>query len=830
MIQVDALTIKEFRGIRDLTLNLKGNNFAVCGHNGTGKSGIVDAIEFALTGNISRLVGKGTGGISLKEHAPHVDSRTMPDKARVVMTVFIPSLNKKVTIDRNVKDATLPTITPNDKDVLEVLNHVSLHPEFVLSRRELIRYVLSTPGDRAKEVQVLLRLEQVEDIRTVLQKISNSCKKELIPLTQEKTQAHEQLLSGLEILQLSPAKLLEAVNARRLLLELNPIKTLESDTSIKDGLIVAKGAVPKQTIPKIQAIADIKKTNELVRDISSPETISLCKAINEELTALNLDPIASQGVKKEQFLQSALALIDGEACPVCDTSWNSNKLKSLINEKLKHFEEVTKKRVIVEKQLEPVKTLLRQFQDTLSTIHKYGALANITSIQKIQTFISSLGLKRQQLESFLPIEKSIATLQNITVIPKELLSALTDVEKYVAAIPDPTKQDAARDYLTIGQERLEKYRNVLSRLKRAEERAALTLKIYETYAQASTKVLDGVYKKVEKDFSSLYREINVKDEEKFDAHLTPSMGKLGFDVNFYGRGYFPPGAYHSEGHQDSMGLCLYLALMRHLLGDSFKFAVLDDVLMSIDTGHRREVCNLLKKQFPKTQFILTTHDDVWLRHMKTAGLISQGSSVLFRKWNVDQGPTEWDQRDIWKEIDDEVQNNNIRAASALLRNFMEYISSEICNKLRAKVEFRADNQFQLGDLLPRAVGQFKELLCEAEDSARSWGKTKIAGALAKRKKDFGSIVNQSNVENWQINPAVHYNEWANLCKEDFAPVVEAQRKLIESFFCPECNTLFHVIPERGQREAIKCDCAFLNVNLQKKKLKKLTKGSKNGKS
>lgn len=820
MIKVDSLTIKEFRGIRDLTLNLKGANFAVCGHNGTGKSGIVDAIEFALTGNISRLVGKGTGGISLKEHAPHVDSRNRPDKARVILTVFVPSLKKNVIIDRNVKDANSPIITPSDKDVLEVLNHVSLHPEFVLSRRELILYVLSTPGDRAKQVQVLLRLEQVEDIRTILQKISNLCKKELTPLKQEKTQVQEQLLRALEISQLSSEKLLEAVNARRLLLKLNPIETLAANTSLKDGLIVASGVVHKQTIPKIQAVADIKKVNELIRDISSSNTVSLCEEIIKELTVFNSDPMVSKGVEKEQFLQSALTLIDGEVCPVCDTTWNPDDLKKLITEKLKHFEEITKKRGIVEKKLEPIIALLMQFQDMLSSIHKYGILAIIPSIQYIQTFNSSIEFKRQQLESFLPLLKSITALQNITVVPEEILCAITDVEKYVVAIPDPTKQDAARDYLTICQERLETYRSVSLRLKQADEKATLTLKIYETYAQVSTKVLDSVYKKVEKDFSSLYRCINSKDEEKFEAHLTPSIGKLGFDVDFYGRGFFPPGAYHSEGHQDSMGLCLYLALMKYLLGNAFKFAVLDDVLMSIDTGHRREVCNLLKTQFPETQFILTTHDDVWLRHMKTVGLISQEASIHFRKWNVDQGPTEWDQRDIWKEIEDEIQKNEIHAASALLRYFMEYISSEICHRLRARVEFRADNQFQLGDLLPRAISQFRELLCEAEDSARSWGKKDEAEALAKRRSEFSSIVGQSNVENWQINPAVHYNEWVNLCKEDFAPVVEVQRKLVESLFCPKCKTFFHVIPERGQREAIKCNCASLNANLQKKKPKK----------
>src|SRR5215510_6308951 len=99
-----------------------------------------------------------------------------------------------------------------------------------------------------------------------------------------------------------------------------------------------------------------------------------------------------------------------------------------------------------------------------------------------------------------------------------------------------------------------------------------------------------------------------------------------------------------------MGLCLYLALMRHLQGSGFTFAVLDDVLMSVDTGHRREVCALLKKEFPHTQFIITTHDSVWMRHMKTEGLIAARSGVQLRKWNVDHGPTQWDDRDVRTEI------------------------------------------------------------------------------------------------------------------------------------------------------------------------------------
>ncbi len=73
MIQIESVRIKEFRGIRDLTLTMGRESFVVYGPNGSGKSGVVDAIQFALTGEIGRLKGTGTADLSLTEHGPHVE-------------------------------------------------------------------------------------------------------------------------------------------------------------------------------------------------------------------------------------------------------------------------------------------------------------------------------------------------------------------------------------------------------------------------------------------------------------------------------------------------------------------------------------------------------------------------------------------------------------------------------------------------------------------------------------------------------------------------------------------------------------------------------------
>jgi len=83
MIRLESIHIREFRGIRDLKLDLGGKTYSISGPNGSGKSGVVDAIEFALTREISRLTGSGTKGLVSLHTGPIVDKRDFPDAAFV---------------------------------------------------------------------------------------------------------------------------------------------------------------------------------------------------------------------------------------------------------------------------------------------------------------------------------------------------------------------------------------------------------------------------------------------------------------------------------------------------------------------------------------------------------------------------------------------------------------------------------------------------------------------------------------------------------------------------------------------------------------------------
>ncbi|MGN7880717.1 AAA family ATPase [Ensifer sp. 22460] len=816
MIRIDRIHIKEFRGIRELTLTLKGQNFAACGPNGTGKSGIVDAIEFALTGNISRLAGTGTGGLSVKAHGPHVDSRNKPEAASVTLDVIIPSLgNKKAQISRSVKTVNAPQIKPADKDVIAAFESVNLHPEFVLSRRELIRYVLSEPGNRSKEVQSLLRLDDIEKLRGVLQKIANSCSRDLPGFERSENDSVTNLLAVLDTPQLSKKSVLDSVNPRREILGLAPLTDVDAATSLKDGLTTATATAPGR-VPKVQATVDLATLREALQALQTDPFKQACATAEANAAELGKDADSIDALSRESLLKSALELYDGSACPVCDTPFEPDAFTGHLAGKLAHLEDVSKRRAAIEAELKPI----------LDTVHAAGTALNIMiehaglfspkiDAGALVEFRLALRARYQQLQKLLPLNDTRAILTIAHSVP-DLEPSLAALATAIGAIPEPTKQDAARDFLVLAHERLDTYRKARQKHAAGRVRADRAMKVSDTYGTVTTGALEKIYKDVETAFASYYSKINEDDEKAFSAKLIPSIGKLGFDVDFYGRGHFPPGAYHSEGHQDGMGLCLYLALMNHLLCQNFTFAVLDDVLMSVDSGHRRQVCTLLKEMFPNTQFIFTTHDEIWLRHMKSEGLIKGRNFAHFRTWTVDLGPTEWDDRDVWTELEEHLVKNDVRAAAALLRHYLEHFAKEACDRLRASVEFRGDAQFALGDLLPNATSTLGDLLKKAKFAANSWNQKDVVERISAIEAAYTEAKAKTGYDNWQINTAVHFNEWADLQKADFTPVVSAFRGFTSSFGCTTCGEMYFVAPDRGKKEALRCGCGTLNLNLLQK--------------
>ena len=106
--------------------------------------------------------------------------------------------------------------------------------------------------------------------------------------------------------------------------------------------------------------------------------------------------------------------------------------------------------------------------------------------------------------------------------------------------------------------------------------------------------------------------------------------------NFYGVEQELPRLTLSEGQRNALGLCIFLAMAKQSGTDTP--IILDDVVVSMDRGHRSRVATLLEKEFADRQILLRTHYCEWFfelsRFLKNGALDERAASSL--GWATDR--------------------------------------------------------------------------------------------------------------------------------------------------------------------------------------------------
>jgi hypothetical protein len=331
--------------------------------------------------------------------------------------------------------------------------------------------------------------------------------------------------------------------------------------------------------------------------------------------------------------------------------------------------------------------------------------------------------------------------------------------------------------------------------------------VHQEFLDARDGVLNDIYDAISDQFEEYYRTLH-GDETEFSPEISPTETGLDIKVGFHGRGKHPPHALHSEGHQDSMGLCLYLALSDYLEGAELPLIMLDDVVMSVDAEHRRPLAKLLKDEISENyQIILTTHDELWYRHLKTVGVLSRRSTIKFSDWSIEEGPQIIGQSgDEWDRIEELMDEGDVPAAAHRLRHTAEWFLREACHQFGARVEFKSDGRWTLGDFSGPAQSKFKDLLKKAKRAEQSWGNDiSDINELDDKRSD---VYTKFNDEQGSLNPNVHYNEneWASFTAGELEPVVEAYRDLYDLFWCDNCNSCLQVMKQDFEEVQLRCSC------------------------
>lgn len=812
------LEINNVRGIRYMLLKPQGKNLLVVGPNGVGKSSIVDAIDFLLTGSIARLTGAGTKNISLTNAGPRLGCN--PEQATVKATISVDEGKTKITFGRCMADAQTVICDEKDRCTLDPLLAVTGKGQTILTRRNILQYIAETPGDRAAQIYALLNLRDIESLRKTLVETANKCNKELEMAKAIEQNAVQSLLSTVGQTVLDLEKVRDYANLQRASLEASPLASVHS-VGLKDGVVPPSGPAPKTVVDWNEVRSTAASLMELLQSVPpalEKDTGDFNTIIQQLLSTKQM----SANAKEVQLTKLGLEVLgEGDSCPLCETVWPHGKLRTALTERIQYAS-------IQSDRLGQLDSIYNQLKDSVvklyaSCEHFLKLTAPIAASSCATTFrqymaqltslVSHVTEAHEKLSSLEPINRETNAFMNTSDLKKYMEEFLTKTtsNNYVAS---PTQ--IAWDRLT----RLEQSLESREKAKATSEHAYLanlrSQSLLKSFVASKDGVLNELYQGVQNRFVEFYRCLHTSNEPKFTATLQSNNAGLELAVDFLGKKMAPPLAYHSEGHQDSMGICLYLALAEHLSMSKVKLTVLDDVVMSVDTDHRRDLCALLRDQFPDQQFIMTTHDRAWAMQLQSTGTVAQKNCTQLTKWTLETGPYDGPLDDLWLIIEKALAVGDVRGAAPMLRRGAEEFLQTVCDALHASVVFKRNPNYDLGELRPAALKQYEFLLRRARASAQSWNKPELVAVVGELDSIRASVSKRVQEEQGNINPVVHYNEWADLSTNDFRPVVAAYHDLYDLFFCPTCGSVVQVLPALGAPQSLRCQCCKTNLNLAPK--------------
>lgn len=816
------LEIKNIRGIKSINITPQGENVVVFGPNGTGKSAIVDSIDFLLTGKISRLTGEGSEKLFLKEHGPHVDSRD--DLKNTIVRAKVEIENKTLFLERSVDRPTSLKIEPEvDKDLaLSYLGMAELG-QHILSRREILRYVTAEAGKRAKEIQGLLDLTEIENLRAMLVNIENEAESESKSSESNFTIAKSDICKLLSLVEFSEEATLERINELRGILKGPELSAELTPEKIKADL---SPSLPFSTKKGLLTVDEIENNINEIRGFTQKKDEIICK--ESELEVILKEILAEIKLKQyslyKRLFETGIRLVDEtNVCPLCGREWKEGDFKVFLEQKIKETDVAQEKQTAVSTISSSIKQridLLRNDVETLLKAHEQFDLKTLDS-GKANEYLSNLkswsDIMLNPTEIFENNKwptASISTIFDTSFLEDKLLNPLGDSLKKVGE--HLSKSQTAWDTLTKMEDKWKKYKEELNRKETAELFKNRAKALLRQFQEARDSTLESIYDAIKDNFNEYYTTIHAEDEKAFSSKIKHEGAKLIFEVDFYGRGLFPPHALHSEGHQDSMGVCLFFALNKYLTQDKINLIILDDVVMSIDRSHRRGFCGMLKKCFPGKQFIITTHDAAWAKQLKTEGIVKLKNMIHFVYWNIETGPIFELEKDLWDRINEDLKKNDIPSAAHKLRYNAECYFEHVCDFLNARVPYKGNHQWELGDFAPAAVSIYKDYLRKSKSTFQKMKQPDKVEELNGLEQKANDIINKSQVEQWIVNENVHYNRWENFTKEDFMPVVEAFKDLFGLFTCSFCGSIIAVSYTKAvtPKTTVSCGCGKIFLNIE----------------
>lgn len=758
--RISRVELKHWRGAtcsHQIDFDASKQVVLIYGENGTGKSSILDGIEYALSGKLGSLEFLSLDGETRKE--------------KYLATIGKPSKNAAVAVGIGSLEIKASLASQGiSKDAPKV---------FSIRRATLKKLTESTPADR---YSLIAPCFEVENVRKCEEELANVVKDYERRSNDANIRTTESLTSLRDQHQLTKPQGLITDSV---------VTKWATDTAARD---LTSDKQKKMLLDRViqNAPAFFMRASDVV---ATSATLGQAQTVRK---TLDETPLLDAPSKRDQDLErvldpgkSYLQTHRPDQCPVCERDDAVDARITRLTERLSGLASSKS----VNQQRAAADTAIRSAETQLNS--------NLT---KLQSAISALVPDLQAAsDDLLSVVQGFQGVENFDTEGLTKLKVTAESkDAHIARIS--AKRDRIAERITLIESlgvTLKKYTHnkeqsthYAETTKRLKESLKVVQDMRKAFIQSELDAISG-------EVASMYRALH-PSEPYTPGAIELIEGKKGSLVHKAKIGNLDtiPNATFSESHIDTLALCVHLALAKRI-GGSDCILILDDVYQSVDNQHLDRIIDLLMEESKHfRQVVMATHLLRAARRfmMNRVGKGDVDHIVLQSKWSLERG-LQWRNQPLECEVLEAMVDGpdfDRQAVASKTGMLMEAVLDTLVCNYRCKVPKAADGENTLAELkngFAKVAKTFKKQ--EGTLGSSGWAESGKPVALESSWRDFEDYFGIRN------DVGAHWKEIGqDVPDKDVEFFARASLMILEIVTCQHCRSL----PRKREGSYWSCTC------------------------
>lgn len=799
MTKIKSVTIKGIRGVRkQLKLELNKKSVLFYGENGSGKSSIADAFEWFYENRVRHLSYREIGlqgGINALRNTFLKDD----EEAAVMIEYTNENYNSKKKLF--YKKDSLETDQSNSSEKFAEYLKESQNENLYLRYGGLTDFILATKKERLDVLSNIIGFSEVSKVRGALRMIVGELSREF-----ERKRFDDQINTQQQ-------KIIDQFG-----------RNVNSDRQFADAVneLVESLGIDR----KIDRIDEVEKILDLIKKPEDSQAIALQSFYDKIVDwALNI-PVAIDEIERsyqiyyEQFekiisdiekvskilLEKLLSeginvikenVITEDFCPLCLQPKERSKLLKELEQRIAELQQYKgEKQKLVELKGSLLKELREQIykvvyflSDAESKLDENKELLeDLTEIKVgFDNYVNQANIEispRQQLRAPLELNINRNHLKRIFEFSKQKINDIKAARKDDPKFDIHSKILLSKEAYSIIQQ-LKKEKKILERHKKSIQ------VIYNEFLKKQKEGLESFFNRFSSNIDKFYQFMN-PGEKIEDIKLIPleereELAGVTLEYKFFNNTEFPPQKYLSESHLNCLGIAFFLTSVL-AFNKLNKFFILDDVISSYDSIHRKRFVDLLIEKFPDYQIIIMTHEKNWFEIVRN---MVKGRNWLVNeiKWNEENGAyIDEPIKDLRERIETKIGNSEVDGLGNDFRIYLEHILKQIACNLEVKMKFlfNDENEKRMSNEL------FSDLKIRLKNTGLNENTT----------------IDRLSSSLFILNLESHDNKKTfNASIRDFKACWEDVKEFENLFFCDSCGKFITFSRDHGSRnKRLACRC------------------------